>query len=130
VGRDVDHYNLDAIIAVGYRASSQRATKFCIWATHTLKEYIIKGFVLDDARMKEGKNFGQDYFEELLERIRDIRASERRFYQKITDIYALSDDYDAQDDHTRDFFAGAHLKTTFGGERGGFRDQARREVRA
>ena len=115
---------------MGYRVNSQRATKFRIWATNTLKEYIIKGFVLDDARMKQGKNFGQDYFEELLERIREIRASERRFYQKITDIYALSADYDAHDGHTRDFFAGAHLKFAFGSERGGFRDQARREVRA
>jgi len=83
VGREVEHYNLDTIIAVGYRVNSQRATKFRIWATNTLKEYIIKGFVLDDARMKQGKNFREDYFEELLERIRDIRASERRFYQKI-----------------------------------------------
>jgi len=74
----VDHYNLDAIIAVGYRVNSARATKFRIWATNTLREFIIKGFVLDDARLKQGKRFGQDYFEELLERIREIRASERR----------------------------------------------------
>lgn len=110
VERLVDHYNLDAIIAVGYRANSARATKFRIWATNTLKEFIIKGFVLDDARLKQGKRFGQDYFEELLERIRDIRASERRFYQKITDIYALSADYDAQDERTRDFFASVQNK--------------------
>ncbi len=102
---NTQHYNLDAIIAVGYRVNSQRATKFRIWATNTLREYIIKGFVLDDDRLKQGRAFGRDYFEELLERIRDIRASERRFYQKITDIYALSADYDANDQRTRDFFA-------------------------
>ena len=102
---DTQHYNLDAIIAVGYRANSQRATKFRIWATNTLKEYIVKGFVLDDARLKQGKRFGQDYFEELLERIREIRASERRFYEKITDIYKeCSRDYDASDDVTRLFY--------------------------
>lgn len=102
VARAVDHYNLDAIIAVGYRVNSSRATKFRIWATNTLKEYIIKGFVLDDARMKQGKHFGQDYFEDLLERIREIRASERRFYEKITDIYKeCSRDYDPKDELTR-----------------------------
>ena len=102
---DTQHYNLDVIIAVGYRANSQRATKFRIWATNTLKEYIIKGFVLDDARLKQGKRFGQDYFEELLERIREIRASERRFYEKITDIYKeCSRDYDANDEVTRLFY--------------------------
>lgn len=110
VERLVDHYNLDAIIAVGYRANSARATKFRIWATNTLKEFIIKGFVMDDARLKQGKQFGQDYFEELLERIREIRASERRFYQKITDIYALSADYDANDESTRGFFASVQNK--------------------
>ncbi|MFT3884863.1 MAG: virulence RhuM family protein [Flavobacteriales bacterium] len=105
VERLVDHYNLDAIIAVGYRANSARATKFRIWATNTLKEFIIKGFVLDDARLKQGKRFGQDYFEELLERIREIRASERRFYEKITDIYKeCSRDYDANDEVTRLFY--------------------------
>ena len=83
-------YNLDAIISVGYRVNSYQATQFRIWATRTLKEYIIKGFVLDDERLKQGKQvFGKDYFDELLERIREIRASERRFYQKITDIYTL-----------------------------------------
>lgn len=88
-------YNLDALIAVGYRVNSHEATRFRIWATKTLKEFIIKGFVLDDERLKQGKKFGKDYFEELLERIREIRASERRFYQKITDIYAqCSIDYD------------------------------------
>ncbi len=105
VERLVDHFNLDAIIAVGYRANSQRATRFRIWATNTLKEYIIKGFVLDDARLKQGKRFGQDYFEELLERIREIRASERRFYEKITDIYKeCSRDYGANDEVTRLFY--------------------------
>jgi len=98
-------YNLDAIIAVGYRVNSQQATKFRIWATKTLKEFIIKGFVLDDKRLKQGKHFGEDYFDELLERIREIRASERRFYQKITDIYALAIDYDKSDIVTKEFFA-------------------------
>jgi hypothetical protein len=79
-------YNLDTIIAVGYRVNSHQATKFRIWATRTLKEFIIKGFVLDDERLKQGKYFGKDYFDELLERIREIRASERRFYQKITEL--------------------------------------------
>ncbi|KJU81458.1 toxin Fic [Candidatus Magnetobacterium bavaricum] len=80
-------YNLDAIIAVGYRVNSYQATQFRIWATRTLKEFIIKGFVLDDERLKQGQRFGKDYFDELIERIREIRASERRFYQKLTDIY-------------------------------------------
>ncbi len=100
------YYNLDAIIAVGYRVNSYQATKFRIWATKTLREFIIKGFVLDDERLKQCKQvFGKDYFDELLERIREIRASERRFYQKITDIYALSADYDPQAPITKDFFA-------------------------
>jgi len=99
------YYNLDTIIAVGYRVNSKKATKFRIWATKVLKEFITKGFVLDDERLKQGKHFGKDYFEDLLERIRDIRASERRFYQKITDIYALSVDYDKSDLLTKDFFA-------------------------
>jgi len=98
-------YNLDAIISVGYRVNSYQATQFRIWATKTLKEYIIKGFVLDDERLKQGKLFGKDYFEELLERIREIRASERRFYQKITDIYALAADYDKNSPITKEFFA-------------------------
>ena len=101
----VKFYSLDAIIAVGYRVNSYQATQFRIWATQTLKEFIIKGFVLDDERLKQGKQFGQDYFDELLERIREIRASERRFYQKITDIYALSTDYDKNAPVTREFFA-------------------------
>jgi hypothetical protein len=98
-------YNLDVIIAVGYRVNSNRATKFRIWATKTLKEFIIKGFVIDDERLKQGKHFGKDYFDELVERIREIRASERRFYQKVTDIYALSIDYDKSDNLTKEFFA-------------------------
>ena len=99
-------YNLDAIISVGYRVNSYQATQFRIWATRTLKEYIIKGFVLDDERLKQGNQvFGRDYFEELLERIREIRASERRFYQKIADIYALAADYDKNAPVTKDFFA-------------------------
>ena len=100
------YYNLDAIIAVGYRVNSYQATRFRIWATKTLREFIVKGFVLDDERLKQGKRvFSKDYFDELLERIREIRASERRFYQKITDIYALSADYDPQAPITKDFFA-------------------------
>jgi hypothetical protein len=106
VAREVEFYNLDAIIAVGYRVNSYQATRFRIWATKTLREFIIKGFVLDDERLKQGKRvFGKDYFDELLERIREIRASERRFYQKITDIYALSVDYDPQAPTTKEFFA-------------------------
>ena len=100
------YYNLDAIIAVGYRVNSYQATQFRIWATQTLKEFIIKGFVLDDERLKQGNRvFGKDYFDELLERIREIRASERRFYQKITDIYALSADYNKDAPMTKEFFA-------------------------
>ena len=96
VFREVEFYNLNAIIAVGYRVNSHQATQFRIWATKTLREFIIKGFVMDDARLKRGKQtFGQDYFDELLERIREIRANERRFYQKITNICALSLDYSA-----------------------------------
>ena len=98
-------YSLDAIIAVGYRVNSYQATQFRIWATKSLKEFVTKGFVMDDERLKQGKSFGQDYFDELLERIREIRASERRFYQKITDIYALSTDYDSNAPITQEFFA-------------------------
>ena len=105
VKRKLEYYNLDAIIAVGYRVNSYQATQFRIWATKTLKEFIIKGFVLDDERLKQGKHFGKDYFDELLERIREIRASERRFYQKITDIYVLSADYDKNAPITQEFFA-------------------------
>lgn len=98
-------YNLDAIISVGYRVNSQKATQFRMWATQTLREFIIKGFVLDDERLKQGSRFGKDYFDELLERIREIRASERRFYLKITDIYEqCSIDYDRDAEMTRTFF--------------------------
>ncbi len=105
VKRKLEYYSLDAIIAVGYRVNSYQATQFRIWATKTLKEFIIKGFVLDDERLKQGQRFGRDYFDELLERIREIRASERRFYQKITDIYALAADYDKDAPITKEFFA-------------------------
>ena len=106
VKRKLEYYSLDVIIAVGYRVNSYQATQFRIWATQRLKELMIRGFVLDDERLKQGKQlFGRDYFEELLERIREIRASERRFYQKITDIYALSIDYDSNAPVTREFFA-------------------------
>ena len=110
VRRRLRHYNLDAIIAVGYRVSSRRATQFRIWATQILKEFIIKGFVLDDERLKQGKQtFGEDYFQELLERVRSIRASERRIYQQITDIFAeCSVDYDSRADVTRNFYAMAN----------------------
>lgn len=105
VARDVDFYNLDVVIAVGYRVNSYQATQFRIWATKTLREFIIKGFVLDDERLKQGRHFGKDYFDELLERIREIRASERRFYQKITDIYAqCSSDYDPKAEITLLFY--------------------------
>ncbi|MDL1879301.1 virulence RhuM family protein [Cytophagia bacterium CHB2] len=105
VSREVDFYNLDAIIAVGYRVNSRQATQFRIWATQVLREFIIKGFVLDDERLKQGKRFGKDYFDELLERIREIRASERRFYLKITDIYEqCSIDYNRDAEITQTFF--------------------------
>ena len=106
VNRNLDFYNLDAIISVGYRVNSKQATQFRIWATKTLKEFIIKGFVLDDERLKQGNQvFGKDYFDELLERIREIRASERRFYQKITDIYAqCSIDYNPKSETTITFY--------------------------
>lgn len=107
--RDVERtplfYNLDAIIAVGYRVNSYQATQFRIWATSVLKEFVIKGYALDDERLKQGKHFGKDYFDDLLERIREIRTSERRYYQKITDIYAeCSADYDPKSDCTKLFF--------------------------
>ena len=111
---DTMHYNLDAIISVGYRVNSSRATQFRIWATETLKEYMIKGFVLDDERLKNGKHFGKDYFEELLERVRSIRASERRIYLKITDIFQeCSIDYDSKSPVTRGFFATVQNKFHF-----------------
>jgi len=103
-------YRLEAILAVGYRVNSSQATEFRKWATTTLNEFIIKGFIIDDERLKQGKHFGQDYFDELLERIREIRASERRFYQKITDLYSLSTDYDKHSEQTRRFFAAVQNK--------------------
>ena len=107
VQREIIHYNLDAIISVGYRVNSQRATQFRIWATGVLKEYMIKGFVLDDDRLKQGRTaFGKDYFRELLERVRSIRASERRIWQQVTDVFAeCSIDYDKNAPITRDFYA-------------------------
>ena len=102
VQRNIDHYNLDMIIAIGYRVQSQVATRFRRWATERLHEYIQKGFAMDDDRLKQG---GNRYFRELLQRIRDIRASERNFYQQVTDIYATSVDYDPRTDLTRTFFA-------------------------
>lgn len=103
----VDFYNLDAIISVGYRVNSAKATQFRIWATNTLKEFITKGFVIDDERLKQGKTaFGKDYFRELLEKVRSIRASERRIYQQITDVFAeCSIDYNPKDDITKNFYA-------------------------
>jgi hypothetical protein len=105
VSRQLDFFNLDMIIAVGYRIRSHRGTQFRRWATERLKEYLVKGFVLDDHRLKEGRNLGADYFDELIERIRDIRASEKRLYRKICDIYSLSIDYDPNADITLEFFA-------------------------
>jgi hypothetical protein len=107
VNRKTKFYNLDAIISVGYRVNSRKATHFRIWATNVLKEYMIKGFAMDDERLKQGKTaFGKDYFRELLERVRSIRASERRIWQQITDIFAeCSIDYDKDSPITHDFYA-------------------------
>lgn len=114
VGRDLDFYNLDAIIAVGYRVNSFQARQFRIWSTKTLREFIIKGFVLDDERLKQGKRLSKDYFDELLERIREIRASERRFYLKITDIYEqCSIDYNKDVEITKTFFKTVQNKLHF-----------------
>ena len=114
VCRTLDHYNLDAIIAVGYRVNSKKATRFRQWATKTLKEYIQKGFVLNDEMLKNGHPFGRDYFDELLERIREIRASERRAYQKIADIFEqCSYDYDKNSETTRAFYAFVQNKLHF-----------------
>jgi hypothetical protein len=114
VRRELDHYNLDAIIAVGYRVNSKKATKFRQWATKTLKEYIQKGFVLNDEMMKNGRPFGKDYFDELLERIREIRASERRAYQKIADVFEqCSYDYDKNSATTKAFYAFVQNKLHF-----------------
>lgn len=104
VSRLVDHYNLEVVLAVGYRVRSSRGTQFRRWATDRLREYVVKGFVLDDERLKLGRAPTPDYFDELLERIRDIRASERRFYQKLCDLYALAVDYDASASATKEFF--------------------------
>ena len=106
-------YNLDAIISVGYRVNSKNATRFRIWATQQLKKLIIRGFVLDDELLKNGSRFGRDYFDQLLERIRDIRSSERRFNQKITDIYATSFDYRKDAEVTQEFFATVQNKLIY-----------------
>lgn len=113
VNRGVDHYNLDAVISVGYRVNSVRATQFRRWATQVLKKYAVTGYVLDRKRMENGAFFGEDYFEKLLEEIREIRLSERRFYQKITDIYATSADYDKTAPTTKQFFAKVQNKLHF-----------------
>jgi len=113
VGRSVDFYNLDAIISVGYRVNSVRATQFRQWATQVLREFAIKGYVLDKKRMENGAFLGEDYFERLLEEIREIRLSERRFYQKITDIYATSVDYNRDAPTTKAFFAKVQNKLHF-----------------
>ena len=112
VTRKLEYYNLDAVISVGYRVNSAQATQFRIWATQLIKEYIIKGFAMDDERLKNGRYFGKDYFRELLERVRSIRASERRIYQQITDIFAeCSIDYDPRSETTRLFYA--HVQDKF-----------------
>lgn len=112
VARKLEYFNLDAVISVGYRVNSAQATQFRIWATQLIKEYIIKGFAMDDERLKNGRFFGQDYFRELLERVRSIRASERRIYQQITDIFAeCSIDYDPKSETTRLFYA--HVQDKF-----------------
>jgi hypothetical protein len=112
VARKLEYYNLDAVISVGYRVNSAQATQFRIWATALIKEYIIKGFAMDDERLKNGRYFGKDYFRELLERVRSIRASERRIYQQITDIFAeCSIDYDPKSETTRLFYA--HVQDKF-----------------
>ncbi|WP_283653073.1 virulence RhuM family protein [Paenibacillus sp. RC334] len=113
IKRKVKHYNLEMIIAVGYRVRSHRGTQFRRWATERLNEYLVKGFTMDDERLKDMRHFGQDYFDELLQRIRDIRASEKRFYRKITDIYALSVDYDPHSSVSKEFFATVQNKLHF-----------------
>ena len=114
VKREVNVYNLDVILSVGYRVNSSKATQFRIWATKVLKEYIIKGFAMDDDRLKNGQYFGKDYFKELLERVRSIRTSERRIYQQITDIFAeCSFDYDKNSQTTKDFYATVQNKFHF-----------------
>lgn len=114
VKRKVKFYSLDAIIAVGYRVNSKEATKFRIWATNTLKEFITKGYILNKEYLKNGPKFGEDYFDKLLEEIREIRASERRFYQKITDIYKIcSYDYDKDSNITKEFYSNVQNKLHF-----------------
>ena len=113
VEREVSFYNLEMILAIGYRVRSHRGTQFRQWATERLNEYLVKGFTMDDDRLKDMHNFGKDYFDELLERIRDIRASEKRFYKKITDIYATSVDYDSNAEVTQEFFATVQNKLHF-----------------
>lgn len=115
VNRDLEYYNLDAIISVGYRVNSTKATQFRIWATQTLKEYVVKGFVLDDERLKQGQTlFGKDYFRELLQRVRSIRANERRIYQQVTDIFAeCCIDYDKNSEITKGFYAMVQNKFHF-----------------
>jgi len=110
VERSIEYYNLDMILAIGYRVRSLRGIQFRRWATERLREYLIKGFVLDDERLKDGRTIGADYFDELLERIRDIRASEKRFYQKIRDIYTLAIDYDPHAETTLEFFKAVQNK--------------------
>ncbi len=110
VKRNIDHFNLDMVIALGYRVQSQIATRFRRWATERLHEYIQKGFAMDDERLKQG---GSRYFRELLQRIRDIRSSERNFYQQVTDIYATATDYDPRSDLTKAFFATVQNKLHF-----------------
>ena len=113
VRRNVRHYNLEAIVAVGYRVKSHRGTQFRRWATERLNEYLVKGFTMDDERLKEVNNIGSDYFDEMLERIRDIRSSEKRFYQKIRDIYKLAADYDPNAEETLEFFSIVQNKLHF-----------------
>lgn len=110
VQRALKHYNLEVIIAVGYRVKSHRGTQFRRWATERLREYLVKGFTMDDERLKEGRGLGADYFDELLERIRDIRASEKQFYRKITEIYSLAVDYDPNAEITHEFYASVQNK--------------------
>jgi len=110
VTRQIDFYNLEMILAVGYRVKSHRGTQFRRWATERLREYLVKGFTMDDERLKEGRGLGADYFDELLERIRDIRASEKQFYRKITEIYSLAVDYDPNAEITHEFYASVQNK--------------------
>lgn len=113
VERAVEHYNLQVILAVGYRVRSHRGTQFRKWATEHLNEYLVKGFTMDDERLKKGTNIGSDYFDEMLERIRDIRASEKRFYQKIRAVYKLTVDYDPKSEETLEFFSIVQNKLHF-----------------